>query len=334
MLSRPKLPDDEIAATLHAAWGLAPSALDFLPVGNDARAWSYRAETPAQRCFVKLRRGTPNPAALHIPRHLHSLGVQAAVAPLPTQSGSLFAPVNDEFSLIVYPYIAGESAWETPLTPAQWRDWGRIMRAIHDAPISSQLAQQTQREVYGIKWLDAIGKIERHIEIGDYRHAIAKSLAAVWRENAEDIALCKLRYSALGWQLEMLSPPLRICHADIHRANLILGAEGGIHIVDWDDALLAPPERDLMFFLGDGHAPDEEAAFLTGYGHIKVNAAALAYYRYDWTLQEFADYGERVFLDENLPDEELALALREFERLFAPGDVVKRAHAAFASVSA
>ena len=333
MLSRPNLPDERIAAALRAAWGLAPDALDFLPVGNDARAWSYRIETPGNRYFVKLRRGMPKPAALHVPRYLRSLDIQSVVAPLPTQSNGLFAQVNDEFSLILYPYIDGESAWDMSLPPAQWHDWGRIMRAIHDAPISSQLAQHIQREAFGIKWLDTIRQIEQIIDAGDYRHDYERAMAAAWRENGEAIALCKLRYCALGWQLEMLSPPLHICHADIHRANLIIDADGEIHIVDWDEALLAPPERDLMFFLGDGHAPDQEAAFLTGYGHIKVNAAALAYYRYDWTLQEFADYGERVFLDENLPDEELALALREFERLFAPGDVVQRAHAAFAKVS-
>ncbi len=334
MLSKPNLSDDRIAATLRAAWGIAPTELEFLPVGNDARAWSYRAEVPGQRYFVKLRRGIPKPAALHVPHTLRSLGIQHVVAPLPTGSGSLYASVNADYSLILYPFIEGNSAWRMPLTLKQWRDWGRIMRAIHHSPVNSQLAKHVEREVFGVKWLDSIRQVERAIAEGGYRHEIASAVAATWREQADVIALCKLRYCALGWQLAMQSPPFHICHADIHTANIIIEPAGDIQIVDWDEALLAPKERDLMFFLGDGHASASEAAFLAGYGDDSVNAAALAYYRYDWTLQEFADYGERVFLAQDLGERDLTLALREFNKLFTPGDVVERAQAAFASVRA
>ena len=75
-----------------------------------------------------------------------------------------------------------------------------------------------------------------------------------------------------------------ICHADIHRANIIIDKRDDIRIVDWDETVLAPKERDLMFFLGDGHGRQVESAFLEGYGECTVDRIGLAYYRYDLGL--------------------------------------------------
>ncbi len=332
MLSKPDLPDHCLKNVLSAAYDIAPTALEFLPIGNDSRAWSYRVEAGTTRYFAKMRRGELKQAALHVPHSLQRLGIKQVVAPLATLAGELSAPVTAEFSLILYPFVAGRSAWGRHLQPAQWRAWGEIVRAIHDAPVSSQLGQVVEREVFGVKWHSSIAMVERILETGQFKSEAARQVATIWREQADEIALCKERYCALGEQLAQLARPFVICHADMHAANLIISDEADMHIVDWDEALLAPMERDLMFFLGDGHAPQSEAAFLAGYGDCHIDLAAIAYYRYDWTLQEFADYGERVFCASYLGERDLALALREFEKLFAPGDVVQRAHAAFARI--
>ncbi len=332
MLSKPDLPDQCLKNVLSAAYDIAPTALEFLPIGNDSRAWSFRVEAGTTQYFAKLRRGGLKQAALHVSHTLQRLGIKQVVAPLATLAGDLSAPVNAEFSLILYPFVAGRSAWGMPLEPAQWRAWGEIVRAIHDAPVSSQLGKVVEREVFGVKWLSSIALVERALEAGTFKSEAARRVAKIWREQADEIALCKGRYCALGEHLAQQAPLFVICHADIHAANIIISDEADIHIVDWDEALLAPKERDLMFFLGDGHTPQSEAAFLAGYGDCHIDQAAIAYYRYDWTLQEFADYGERVFCASYLGEPDLALALREFEKLFAPDDVVQRAHAAFARI--
>ncbi|MCY4465679.1 MAG: aminoglycoside phosphotransferase family protein [Chloroflexi bacterium] len=332
MLSKPNLPDQCILDVLIAAYGIAPTVLEFLPIGNDSRAWSYRLEAGTTRYFAKLRRGELKQAALLVPQTLQRLGIEPVVAPLPTLAGGLSAPVDDAFSLILYPFVLGRSAWDKPLEPAQWRAWGEIVRAIHNAPVSSQLAQVVEREVFALKWLPNIARVERAMRKGSFKSQAAKRFAMIWQEQSDEIALCKERFCALGERLAKEAPPFVICHADIHTANLLVSDEVGLKIVDWDEVLLAPIERDLMFFLGDGHSPQSEVAFMAGYGDCHIDRAAIAYYRYDWTLQEFADYGERVFFTSDLGEQELALALREFEKLFAPGDVVQRAQAAFARI--
>ena len=332
MLTRPNVADDRIIHALRQGCGLAVDSLTFLPVGNDFRAWSYRLDSGADSYFVKLRRGELKPSLLRVPHYLRALGIANVVAPLPALSGGLSSPLGGDFSLILYPFIEGKSAWGMALSPAQWTAWGQVMRKIHAAPVDSQLAHVLERERYGVKWLDAVADVEDSLRQGNFASHYQSTMLRVWRENADEIETCKARFAQLGARLADENPPCVICHADIHTANIIIAHDGEIHIVDWDECLLAPRERDLMFFIGDGHAAAHEAAFLAGYGGGEVDRSALAYYRYDWCLQEFADYGERMFLSSDVGEEDLALSLREFKRLFAPGDVIQRAHEAFARI--
>ncbi len=328
MLEKPNLADEVIVDRLRSAYDMAVSSVEFMPIGNDARAWSYRVETGDGDCFLKLRNGEPKLAALTVPHYLLSQGIDNVVAPLASRADRLFTTCDD-FTLILYPFIEGKSAWGMPLLNEQWQRWGAIMRAIHQAAISPTLTKTVSREVFGVKWLNTLDRIERVLQTGAYAGPVATALAKLWRKNSNEIARARSRYLSLGAKLAADPPPFVLCHADIHLANIIINDCGEIRIVDWDETLIAPKERDLMFFLLDGHSREATDAFFKGYGDTPVNRLALAYYKYDWVLQEFGDYGERVFLADDLGAQDLALALREFKRLFAPGDVVERAHQAY-----
>ena len=54
------------------------------------------------------------------------------------------------------------------------------------------------------------------------------------------------RAEALASALRARSLELVLCHSDIHPGNLLLGANDALYIVDWDNPLFAPKERDLM----------------------------------------------------------------------------------------
>jgi spectinomycin phosphotransferase len=72
--------------------------------------------------------------------------------------------------------------------------------------------------------------------------------------------------------------------------------------VDWDNPLLAPKERDLMF-IGGGidqiwQSEREETIFYDGYGQTAINLSALAYYRYERIIEDLAVIGEQLLLSE------------------------------------
>ncbi|MCY4020705.1 MAG: aminoglycoside phosphotransferase family protein [Chloroflexi bacterium] len=328
MRDRPKIPDERIVAGLEQAYGISARAVAFLPIGNDAAASAFRIHDGQRAFFLKLRKGSPNRASLTVPHHLRVSGVESVVAPLIAISGQLFAEL-DGYSLILYPWIEGESKWSKTLSRRQWRAWGAIMRAIHRAGVSEALKAQLPEEQYGKRWLRRFERVAGAVERNRQPHAFADELAALWRQKAAKIEQARARYLSLGSRLEAEDHVHVICHADIHPANIMVDDGGAIHIVDWDEVVLAPRERDLMFFLIDGHPNDAVAAFMDGYGECKVDKIGLAYYRYDWVLQEYCDYGERVLLSNELSERELQFSIDEFKRLFSPGDVVELAEKAY-----
>ncbi|MCY4540640.1 MAG: aminoglycoside phosphotransferase family protein [Chloroflexi bacterium] len=332
MRDRPKLTDERIIAGLEHAYGISVRAVEFLPIGNDAAASTFRVRGERRGFFLKLRVGLPIRASLILPHCLRMRGVESVVAPLATIAGALFAEL-DKYSLILYPWIDGESKLGKTLSPRQWRAWGAIMRAIHGACLSEELKAQVPQEQYGKRWPGRLQNVERALARIHQPHAFADELAILWRQKTAKIAEARERYLSLGSRLEARGHEHVICHADIHPANIMVDAAGAIHIVDWDEVTLAPKERDLMYFLVDGHSSDDVSAFMDGYGDCQVDKTGLAYYRYDWVLQEFCDYGERVLLSNDLSDRELQFSIDEFKRLFAPGDVIELAEEAYRDIT-
>lgn len=328
MLEKPDLADANIIEQLESRYAIRIHALKFLPIGNDQRAWAYRVEADGGAFFLKLRKGGTKPASLIAPHYLKSLGIEQVVAPLETALGGLLVSEGD-YDLILYPFIDGRSAWQISLTLKQWRAWGKIMRRIHGSSPNSQVLNASEREVFGVKWLNKISRVEDLLRRANFRSEVAEEAARVWREQEDEIQRCRRRFREMGALLAVDPPPFVLCHADIHTANIILEPRGEIRIVDWDETVLAPKERDLMFFVNDGHTRGETDAFFAGYDGGKINWLALTYYKYDWVVQEFADYGERIFLSSEIGRKDLDSALAEFKRLFEPDDVIDRAHRTF-----
>ena len=331
MLEKPNLPEAAISAALEEHYDLALQSLTFLPIGNDARAWVYRVETAGQAHFLKLRQGMPKRAALHVPRYLRGQGIASVVAPFATRSSGLYAAL-DGFSLILYPWIEGSSAWGRPLSAQQWTEWGAAMRAVHNSKVTAELAELVPRETFDGRYAAALERIQHLINAGNHQHGIARAMAHAWRSKQPQIDQARERYLSLCREFGAALPDCVLCHADIHKANIIIDQRQAVHIVDWDEAIIAPKERDLMFFAADGHPPEASDAFSRGYGRLNADPVGLAYYRYDWLLQEFCDNGERVFLADALGEREKQHALDEFKRLFAEGDVFDLAVQAYRQI--
>jgi len=329
MLERPDLPDETILSGLRDGWGLAVQSLDFLPIGNDACAWAYSVQcSVSERYFLKLRRLPLDDVALDLPQALFSLGIRAAVAPLAALDGRLWRATGD-FGLILYPYIDGQNGMSTGLTPAQWVEFGGILRALHEARLPGALLERIPRETFQPPWLDMARRIDQLVIECSFSSPHRAELAAFWRERSRQINELCARAGEIGAMLRGRPQNFVLCHADIHTANLIVDPGSGLHIVDWDQPVLAPPERDLTFVVSDGspeHRGPEEAMFFKGYGETPIDLLALAYYRYEWCVQELGDYGQRVFFSPGLGEETVADSVNGIRELFSPGDVIEGAY--------
>jgi spectinomycin phosphotransferase len=142
------LPDDMLAAGLRTHYGLAVTAVTFLPLGQDSSAWVYRVRTADDAShFLKVRTSVTNVPSLLVPRYLHDHGVAQVIAPLPTTTGALWTEVAG-YALILYPFIAGTSGMAHGMAPPQWIASGAMLRQIHTTALAPTLAHLMRRETF------------------------------------------------------------------------------------------------------------------------------------------------------------------------------------------
>lgn len=324
MIEKPEIHDETILASVHENYSMEVKKIEFLPIGNDASAFAYRLETVNEICFLKIRTELPNPAGLFVPRFLKDHGIQQVVAPLFTKKHKLFAEI-DGFALIVYPFIDGNEAMKVGMSDAQWTEFGSVLKQIHHTEIPFELSKQIRRETFVPQSSSLARKIHEQVHKRQYDDPYQRELATFWRANQKTIEIVIERAETIGKHLQHMDLAFMLCHADIHTANILITDEQNMLIVDWDDTLLAPKERDLMHVLdGDSIRTREEQYFFHGYGDVEINPLVLAYYRYEWCVQEIGDFGQRVF-SEDTGEKTKQEAVAGFIELFSQGDVIEAA---------
>jgi spectinomycin phosphotransferase len=326
MIEKPDISDDKIITALDENYSLLANTIEFLPIGNDASSFAYRIEAKnGNLYFLKLRRNIADPAGLYVPRFLKDQGIKQVIAPLPTKTHGLIAEI-DGFALILYPFITGNEAMKVGMTDAQWREFGSVLKRIHAMKPDATTLQYVGRESFTPKWSRLAKRLHEEVKAQRFDNSYQKQLALFWKENHGTVQTLLERTEMIGKRLQQANLEFILCHADIHTANILLSQEGEMFIVDWDETLLAPKERDLLFVLGQDPTPTRgEDRFFDGYGIVKVNQLALAYYRYEWCIQEIGDYGKRIFLTEDAGETTRQDALERFIELFSQGDVVEAA---------
>lgn len=326
MLEKPNIADQTIADSLSAHYGIAAAGIEFLPVGYDASAWAYRVATAdGQRYFLKLRLGAIHTAPAALARYLRAEGIRQVVAPLLTVTEQLMVPLQG-YTLLLYPWIDGRTGMEAGLTDDQWIAYGALVRRIHETRLPAELAAALPREDFMLRhnWGSVVRQFSASTQQQEYANPYERAFARLWLAYSSDIIRIVERDERLGSLLRRRHTDFVLCHADIHTANLIVAPDGQLHVVDWDQPVFAPKERDLMFVVGpEAMATREEALFFTGYGEAEIDALALAYYRAEWCVQEFVDFARRVFQLDDVGDETKADSVRGFEQLFTPSDVVE-----------
>lgn len=331
MLEKPSLPDERIIRSLRETYGLRAASLEFLPLGADAATAVYRVvDDRSQVHFLKLRGGVFEENSATIPDFLHSRGVREIIPLQKTRDGRLWARL-DAYTCILYPYIEGRNGFETALSGVQWAAFGAALKAVHTIDLPAALRAQLPVETYSPCWRERVRAFQAQVEKKTFDDPIAARMAESMRAHRGEIDRLVARAGQLAGLLRAQPLEFVLCHSDVHAANLLLAEDGALYIVDWDNPILAPKERDLMF-IGGGigsvwNSAGEEALFYRGYGAAEINPAALAYYRYERIIEDIAAFcGQILPTRGDGPDREQGLGY--FTGNFDPGgvlDIARRA---------
>jgi spectinomycin phosphotransferase len=328
MLEKPDISEELIISCLKNNYDLPVAELIFLPIGADQSSAVYRAVTnDGTSYFLKLRKGFSE-IAVTVPLFLKSQGIDAIIVPLATRSKQYWTDLG-EYKTILYPFIEGKDGFEIEVTDDLKQELGAILKRIHTVTIPLELKRKIPREGFSPYWRERLKDLQRYVESTLFEELSAAKLAALMKARGDEIRHLIERTEELASELRFKSMDLVLCHTDIHGGNLLIRMDGQLpvlYIVDWDNPLLAPKERDLMF-VGGGidnlwKSVRDEAVFYQGYGTVDVDRAVMAYYRYERVIEDLVAYGEQLLLsDEGGADRESAY--RRFAGNLDPGSTIE-----------
>ncbi len=319
----PQISVERLQAILANAYDLRPATIEYLPFGSDYHGGVYHVTTETGLSY--LLKATTRPLyqpRYIVPRFLHDQGITAVVAPIPTTSGALWAPTQQdgvEWTIIVYPWIAGDSSL-AGMTDAQWRELGGIFRWIHQTPAPPELGSGIsgiRRETFDpsgyIEWIERFEA--ESLRATEDASASSREVRALWMQHQSTIHAAIASLDTLGRELRARHLPHVICHADLHPANLIRTPDGKVYVIDWDDVMLAPKERDFIFI-----REPAANAFWEGYGQGDIDWPALTYFLWERTVQDLIECATDVRFRDDLGEETKVEIAGLFRRILTEPD--------------
>jgi spectinomycin phosphotransferase len=325
----PNIPPRELRACLRERYDLIAATLEFLPRGYDYRAGVYRVVSEQGIAYLLKVTSRPlyEPGCL-VPRYLRDQGIAAVVAPLPAAGGSLWTRLA-EWTVIVYPFLDGDTSL-TGMTDAQWRETGSVFRRIHQVQLPPNGFPSVRQERFDptayLQWVRAFETQylrERHGESD-----AARALRASWLAHQPTIHTAVAALDQLAAALQSRTLPRVIAHADLHPANLLRDPAGRVFVLDWDEVMLAPKERDFIFI-----REPQAHAFWEGYGSQagdELDWIALTYFRWERVIQDLIEEARQVLFSGDVSEDAQATAARRFATSFMAGNNVDAAFAAAA----
>jgi spectinomycin phosphotransferase len=334
MREQPNIPEECLRACLQDHYDLYPVTLEFLPLGLDYHAGVYRMVSEQGTPYLlKVKSGSLYEPGCLVPGYLRDQGITSVVAPSPTKNNALWTRAED-WTVIVYPFLDGETSW-TGMTDEQWKEVGTIFQWIHQVILPPFGFESLRKETFDpteyARWVRAFET--EHAQARGSGSGSSRALRSSWMAHQPTIHTVVTSLEKLAGVLQSRTLPYVICHADLHPANLLRDHLGHVFVIDWDEVMLAPKERDFIFVKESSavsSALPGAPAFFQGYGQTEIDWIALTYYRYERVVQDLIACAQEVFFRDDLGEGTKADSVQLFHAILAEGGEIDAAFQASA----
>jgi spectinomycin phosphotransferase len=315
MREQPKISEHLLRACLQDQYDLHSITLEFLPRGLDYNAGVYRVVNDQGTAYLlKATSRSLDEASCLVPRYLRDQGITSVVAPIPTRSGALWTRAED-WTAIIYPFIDGDTSL-TGMTNAQWKEVGSIFQRIHQIRLPALGFESLRKERFDpteyAQWICTFET--QHLQDQSSASASQRALRSSWKAHLPTIHTAVTTLEKLAEMLRSRTLPSVICHADLHARNLIRDQEDQVFVIDWDEVMLAPKERDFIF-LRKPHAE----AFFQGYANAEIDWSLLTYYLWERVVQDLIYLADNVCFRGDWTEEMRDQVVQTFHESLGPG---------------
>src|SRR6266704_5577446 len=200
------------------------------------------------------------------------------------------------------------------MTDEQWNQVGTIFKRIHQVRLPPVGFESLRNKTFDpreyIRWVRAFETQHVRTEGGG---AARRGLCSCWVAHQSTIHTVLASLEKLAGVLRSRPLPSVICHADLHARNLIRDRAGQVFVIDWDEVMLAPKERDFIFV----RKPYAEA-FFQGYGDTEMDWMLLSYYLWERVVQDVIENAQNVCFRDDLGEETKAQIAQVFHESLEP----------------
>jgi spectinomycin phosphotransferase/16S rRNA (guanine(1405)-N(7))-methyltransferase len=284
---------DALASVLDRGWGLKVASVAYRPVGCGSHHWETgdadggrwwatvddlvtKPVAPPTTAFDRLR------ASLSAARSLREHGRDFVVAPLTASDGQCLLRVDERYAVALYPYVDGQRfSWGEFSTPEHRRATLDMILGVHTAPAAVRDGVARDDFTVGHRAeLESILDSDAPPAAGPYGRAMVDLL----RAHADPIRRILAHYDGLVASARERPGRAVLTHGEPHPGNTMRTADTWV-LIDWDTAMVAPPERDLWLIEpGDGSVL---AAYAEATG-VAPLPEMLELYRTRWELADIA----------------------------------------------
>lgn len=283
------LPPHTLVSALATQWAVTATSLEYRPVGFGSHHWEV-AGADGTRWFVTVdeldtRRHTRDEsldsafarlrAGLATARDLFDHGRSFVVAPVPTTSGETLARLPNRFGVALYPFIDGRRFdWGGFDDPAHRDAMLDMVTTVHRTPVA--VCGHAMVDDFTVPHRDELEAGLRGAGTAD-RGPYARPTAELLAGYAAPLRRLLDHYDTLAEEGRRQAHRRVVTHGEPHPGNTMHSPTAGWLLIDWDTALLAPPERDLWMLAGDGAGAT-----------VPLLPSMLELYRVRWDIADIA----------------------------------------------
>lgn len=300
-----------ICALIKQSYAFDISSYEFIPVGDSAFSYIVTSAT-LERRYLKIfdtstQKGFMGVEQLraYVPLMME-LKESGLFPDLPKPHYTVDADMEcntGEFICVLFEYIDGETLADAyPFSDDIQTQIAIQLAKLHTLPLK-QLHALVANESY-------------HVDFGDRLYANLDSLASYKDDEPyilrlQSIVLPRLELISRFWQqlseqrgrVVQSSHELVLCHGDLWGGNIMNQPNRQLVFLDWENAVVAPIERDLFSYIGS-----EYATFRLVYAKERrlgraLNPDLIAFYAYRHQLRNLHQWLHNI-LNENFGDEQ------------------------------
>jgi thiamine kinase-like enzyme len=292
---------------LGEQYGLHAADLRFVPRGEES--YGYVLETPDQaRYFVKVYEDPPKLEVRYQAANLlHTqCGLSFVVCPHATRHATFQAKLG-KHAVALFDFIDGTVHDPGGVSDRTWAQIAILTASLHQSvrcPALPSLPVE-QFELWFEDWLLRVLSVTE--DGRPLANACEREARTLLAREKNDILATLDRLKQLTERARAIAFEPALTHGDLTLENVIEDRQGRLYVIDWSKIAIAPPERDLVNWVGDRFDLFLEA-YASSYDQTPtLHPELFEYYGTFLILWAIADYGSWILLEEaDLSDKEHA----------------------------